>query len=81
MTAFELIKILCVVFFFFVMISETVWLVEFALKKCSECLITQGVNNHILLKYASSHHFPPYQQQYSKHLFQFSDQSWLKTDL
>lgn len=32
MTAFALMKALCVLFFFGVMISATVWLVEFALK-------------------------------------------------
>ena len=33
MTAFALMKVLCVVFFFSVMISKTMWLVEFAFEK------------------------------------------------
>lgn len=64
------------------MIAETVCLEEFALKKnCSEYLIVQGVRNHILFKCASSPCVPAYWWQYSKHLSQFSDQSWWKTDL
>ena len=50
-------------------------------KKCSEYLIVQGVRNHILFKCASSPCVPAYWWQYSKHLSQFSDQSWWKTDL
>lgn len=50
-------------------------------KNCSECLIVRGVRSHILFKCASSPHVPAYWWQRSKHLSQFSDQSWWKRDL